>query len=1064
MESNDRMRDPTWIRGRIPSWQRQLGESFHGWMARLKQQWQYFSSELPYKRTRGRRTLSMVELQFMADMLDYLDEILGTDIWVPQGRVERNGPFREQRFVATVPRSKEQFVKEIERVMATPRIRQVKVRFLANEPGDPPEHKTLSKRPGRPPPRVAYDIMLEPAALVPGSDPYHDETHYPDFESYIAGWVVDGEGGGGTKEYKAHSSHLYMMRDYRCSEGDCAFAAIRAKLDRPPTKRNKTIRRELGIPGGNVTLADLERLAIFFNVVIEVYAEGTTVEEEFDDSRSNRFVGRHRHQLVQTWAPAIGAAEVPTVCMRLHEDHYSLIVEFRDIPETAYCPITGDYGASYTKTQLKRRLREQGRVWIEPPRLRENRRNEKHYKKRILVFDFETIWDPDRWDEVRPYSCAWYDFPADADPDSISGELEPQVKFATGLGTCVYDLLNYIDEAPDDVKYILTGFNSARFDNYILAKAAQGRERLTKVFATGNSLRGVWMGRHESLDIAKLCPGATLKLCCANFKTNPVKVDGFDHNHVQQQFLDGKLTEWMADNRESLEHYNKYDVLATASLLLKLGKALKELINVDVLAGEAQTIGGAAWKAYERGAKEEGRVKYPAQTKEMDDFYRAGIVGGRVQNFRKSGFVGRGKYRMVDVASLYPTVMYGQNKHLMPPEIMYGLFPKGDPIETTVYIPWKIGFYEVTVKKQPERNVLPLRTSDGRLDWRHKGEFRTVTTQASIELLRRHGGEVEVHRGVYFPRVDDRTFHTFLEPIFAAKDEEDRLAAAKDPRANASRRNIAKLLMNSLSGKTAQRNFEDKVVLATGSAKLLAEEAKMRGGCAEWVPLCGHTCILIGLKPEDKVYNKRTAKPSYLAALIYEYSRAYMYELLLSKYDVLYMDTDSALMTEEEYNRFRQDYPELDFVSEKRPKKLGDLEEELGLPDDATAVLLGPKEYLVHNHANNKQKARLKGVNMIPDEKGMTRDRLIAGAKPSTTRETYALYGTLPAINPLEMFLGLAGGQKQQILCSQIQRSLSGDGRDAFTLRQRFLVKEIKPRTGYTEDVGVMRSDVYRAE
>jgi hypothetical protein len=970
--------------------------------------------------------------------------------------------------------------------------------------------------------------MLEPNALVPGSDPYHDESHYPDFESFTVGWTVDGEGGGATKNYKAHSSNLYTMRDYKCSEGDCAFAAIRAKLDKPPAKRNKTIRRELGIPGGNVTLADLERLSIFFNVAIEVYAEGTSVEEEFDDSQGNRFVGRHSHQLVQAWAPADAAADMPSVCMRLHEDHYSLIVEFKDIPETAYCPITGDYGfgehAPYTEAQIKRRLREQGRIYVEAAEVSRQKRTkaerqklleeykkkhpelpqkkllarfrheypskkEDEYKTRILVFDFETIWDPERHDEVRPYAVAWYDFPADTEATAISGELEPDVHFATGLGTCVYDLLDYIDDAPEDVKFILAGFNSARFDNYILAKAAQGRERLSRIFATGNTIRGLWLGRHESLDVAKLCPGATLKKCCEDFKTSPAKVDGFKHEVPQNAFLEGRLGEWIEGNRAQLEHYNKYDVLSTASLLIKLASTLKEIINIDVLAGEAQTIGGAAWKAYERHAKNEGRVKFPAETRELDEFYRSGIVGGRVQNFKKSGHIEMGKVRMVDVTSLYPTAMHGQNKHLIPPETMYGLYPRGKPIKTNAYMPGKIGFYTVTVKKQPARNVLPLRQPDGRLDWRYRGEFKTVTTQASIELLRRHGGEVEVHSGVYFRSADDRTFSSFLEPIFAAKDEEDRLAAKdakkiaeikklklpkeeederiavvkRESKANPSRRNALKLIMNSLSGKTAQRNFEERVVLATGSAKLLAENAKMRDGASIWIPLCGHTCILVGLKPVDKVYNKRSAKPSYLAALIYEYSRTYMYELLISKYDVQYMDTDSALMTEEEYSRFRADYPELDFVTQQRPKKLGDLEEELGEPKNAEAILLGPKEYLVHNHDNGKQKARLKGVNMLPDEETkMTRDRLMTGPKPKSTREAYEIYKSLPAIKPLELFRGLAKGETQRVLCSQIQRSLAGPEASAFALTQRFLVKELKPRTTHTDEVPVMRTEIYR--
>jgi len=1101
---------PAFIRDRA-SWQRAADESLVSWRERVHKQWVTHVGPLPdkvYRRARMMPYLTVAVLKEHASALDLLDEILGVPMWAPKGKVKgrRNGALRWREYVAAAEPTKNEFIAEVEKKMANPHVRSVKIRFHTEDGqgGLYPSFRMIAKATKKKGDTRAQlrrmerrrdilaeaqkkavadyeklfglrmeqweledEIAVEKAKLASykeqilkeeivekkhGSDVLEEEAELDTawMEVY---WVVQRQAGAaGSNAYKVSMTNLYAMRDYTCADGDCVLACVRAVA--PKTmKKNKTIRRELGLAKGAVGFPDLEVVARHFKVGIKVYIEATDVVEEFDDDPVNRFTGSHTHRCVWTVEPREGE---PTANLYYAPGHFSHITEFREIPPTAYCPVTGDYKAHYTQSQIKERLREQGRSYIKgiSEYHCELEKASASYKTRLLVFDFETVWGPERGGELRPYAVAWYDF----DPlvDAISGALEPEVKYAFGLDRCAHDLIDYIADAPADVKYVLAGFNSSRFDNYLLARAAQSREMLTRVFATGNTLRGVWMGRHEAVDIARLCPGATLKQRCIDFKTDPVKVDGFDHALVQEEFLRGNLEQWCADNREKLEHYVKCDVLSTASLFVKLSGELKELIGVDVLKGEAQTIGGAAWTAYERSAKKEGRVKFPAPTEEIDAFFRKAIVGGRVQNFKKSGHTIRGKLRMVDVASLYPTVMYGKNRHLMPPALKYGCFPKGSPTATDVYMPGKIGFYNVRVRRQPARNILPRRMDDGRLDWRYQGEFDAVASQCSIELIRRHGGEVEVGSGYYFPCKDDKAFHTFLEPIFAAKDEEDRLASTKDPSANASRRNMAKLLMNSLSGKTAQRNFDERVVLATGAAKQLSEESKMRDSIATWIPLCGDTCILIGLKPLSKVYNQRTAKPSYMAALIYEYSRAYMYELLLSKYDVQYMDTDSAVMTAEEYDRFRSDYPELDFKGEKRPKQLGDLEEELGHPEDATAILLGPKEYLIYDHAKKESKARLKGVNL-------GRDRLLANEQlPHGTLALHRLHERLPLTTPLGLFEALASGQKQQLLCSQLQRSLVSRDGALFSLRQRYLMKTLEPRKVHDAEVPAMRSEIYR--
>lgn len=49
----------------------------------------------------------------------------------------------------------------------------------------------------------------------------------------------------------------------------------------------------------------------------------------------------------------------------------------------------------------------------------------------------------------------------------------------------------------------------------------------------------------------------------------------------------------------------------------------------------------------------------------------------------------------------------------------------------------------------------------------------------------------------------------------------------------------------------------------------------------------------VDLEKKIEKYNR----PLYLASFIYAYARGHLYDHILSRYDVLYMDTDSALMT-----------------------------------------------------------------------------------------------------------------------------------------------------------------------
>ena len=406
------------------------------------------------------------------------------------------------------------------------------------------------------------------------------------------------------------------------------------------------------------------------------------------------------------------------------------------------------------------------------------------------------------------------------------------------------------------------------------------------------------------MDLCRLCPGQSLAGACKGFQTLPVKKpEIYSHLTVQDQYMEGgkeQLDTWLADNRAVATEYLVADVLCTSSLYVKLTDAIKELSGIDVLKDNAMTIGQVAWSSLAK------TVELPpcGETKRVDEFFRKAITGGRTQNFKPRGYTTQGPLRMIDVASLYPSVMYGVNKELFPEACHYGRYPTGKETSTPAYIAGKIGVYRITVERQPVPNILPKRVPGEPLDWSFIGVFDTYASSCSIELIRHHGGAVEVHEGYYWETDTEDLFKTFLTPLFADKDLQDSLKKEEDPalRAtyNPAKRAVDKLIMNSCSGKAAQRNFDDRVVLAKGTAQQLAEEAKMNGGIAMWIPLAGENVILVGKKDENKVYKTKgqyKSKPSQLSVMIYEYARTYMYHLLISRWSVFYNQTQQYLST-----------------------------------------------------------------------------------------------------------------------------------------------------------------------
>jgi hypothetical protein len=708
------------------------------------------------------------------------------------------------------------------------------------------------------------------------------------------------------------------------------------------------------------------------------------------------------------------------------------------------CPITGDlYDSKYgfTKdwkinkektTYIYDRLSEQGREYLPNRNIKLNGAAQAKITEktpmtmRYIFYDFETVYE--KSGELKPYSLGFAEFSqsemdeAATDSKFFEDKIERvRISKMKPIGCVCNSLLDLLEQAPANVKYLLVSFNGSAFDHLLLATAAANREMLIDVFATNNILRSISIGNrartkhnaHTTLDIAKILTGS-LDEACKDFNTIPKKVEGFNHWEVQQAYqqegeekfisFDG----WLGKNQKQHDKYLVCDVLSLASLTVKCHKAIKDITEIDLYTSKVQTAAGIAYTYLKKICA----IPNAVDDIETDEFIRRSIIGGRTQVYRPSqsfekdeesdkykekeiekGCFINGKLQMIDFASLYPTVMslpakYRENK-IFDDNVIFCEYPDTNKyIKTTEYVQGKIGFYECKIKSQPLYKVIPKRDEEGSLDWNYSGEFIAVITHFDIELIRMNGGEVDIIHGIYFESASKTLMTDFIEPLAMLKDQQDQFKEEKHEDFNPALRAFYKLLQNASSGKFLQANYDDECVLATGLSQFYAAEKGLIPESINYVTINRNSTLITG-KRADRNYNPKYAKPSFIGCLIYSYARGLLYRCCIQSFlekssqkddslGPLYSDTDSMLFTESDCDKVFKLFPYLD--CRNRKKERGDLECELENHKNANAYLIEKKDYVIivdnmnedveirAKFIDDNSKIRIKGINRKRDK------------------------------------------------------------------------------------------------
>ena len=509
---------------------------------------------------------------------------------------------------------------------------------------------------------------------------------------------------------------------------------------------------------------------------------------------------------------------------------------------------------------------------------------------------------------------------------------------------------------------------------------------------------------------------APLAKVATDFKL-PLSKTFFDHAEVQQAYESGQLSHWLETHRIAIEKYNQRDVEVLKELTEKLIENFPNMYKYTTIAGMCYSVWrGMSIKEVQppnQLLRRQPRLKqisdYITKVKHVEDDLRirSSIVGGRVQalvgDWKSDTLIFDdttpiGPMVMYDIVSLYPFVMAERS------------YPVGEEIrvinkevaENYYKNPAYIGLYycyydQISMQGKYPHCILPVRKADGRLDWNTfssgEGWLPDVTIKDLIEagcplqIMQERTDEEKENKilstdinaicALVWVRNND-VFKEYVEIYSRIKQEEDR-KKMENKDYNSVLREMSKLMLNSLSGKMVQKNYKDKWNMWRESEKLrewLKEKMEI-GVKPELNYISENTVWSRETKNDEEAY--RGGHPSQLGVFIYAYARSYMWKLFFSRMDVIYSDTDSAVVRTENAGVLENEKLEGGSLLFPTPlivtgmKKFGMLEKEMDLDE---IKVCAPKIYMIKKDGK-VIKWRIKGVRMDDMwEGGMVKDKV----------------------------------------------------------------------------------------
>ena len=558
---------------------------------------------------------------------------------------------------------------------------------------------------------------------------------------------------------------------------------------------------------------------------------------------------------------------------------------------------------------------------------------------------------------------------------------------------CGNRFCNYLLENQANTQYNLVSFNGAKFDHLLLyndLKEFNNENLKIDMVQFDSVLRNFRInGRHILKDFYKLNPNNSLKGLCNAYKL-PVelsKIDFVDFKDIQMLFEKDSVNfiKNIQDPKYNLVAYNNNDIIALAILYSKYIEEIGNIAGFELFKYEyseydtiVQIIKRRAEQHIVSSFNTDSKLlrgfmgKDNKLTTEQYEIIKNNKVGGRCDTFEKEKDHIKGGISSLDNNSLYPFCMGLYNVY----------YPMGQCINTDIYKSDKLGFYlcefnQLKLQEMKRAPLICLKTKAGN-NWTHYGEMEQWITTEEIELLEHMGVSVKIKKGMYWTdKIKSCVLYEYMSDIIALKQNEDLKKKQNDITYNPVKREMLKLLMNSLSGAENQSLYEDKKEIVDSKSAYLVLLRKY-----------GQINIINNTKAEIIVQYKQplneiigAQKRNACGLFIYAYSRCYMYKHTIKQLEInecLYMDTD-AIKTRKIKTEFLKDYlgnqkiPVWEEVEQKmiqyKDAKMynsaycwcGGFKEEL--EENNNFIKTAKKQWAVWNDKNDYIKYCLKGIN-----------------------------------------------------------------------------------------------------
>ena len=546
-----------------------------------------------------------------------------------------------------------------------------------------------------------------------------------------------------------------------------------------------------------------------------------------------------------------------------------------------------------------------------------------------VIFDLETL--PCGAGETHMvYAVGWYDY-------------DKQKYHSTYGKNAMNQFMQWIHEHGQNKTYM--AYNGSRFDFYFLQKEIL-KTGVTPQFLMNNGriLSLKWGGesfekhgktyyknQNSVWDLCNFLVGFSLKKACEAFGTKNQKQD-FDH---------ARMHDWNCvydeTNKKDCLHYLYYDVMSLVELTDKYISASED----EYLASPTKylTLSSFAENVWKSGL--EDIVEVPDMEKQS--FIGKSVYGGRTYPCRKrfeskmyktimshksNARKLKNIYKLLlksgdyifngDINSQYPACMAGC-------ELMPTLFPTGfstwidNPTECQqiFHDNKQLGIFEIEFScpnKKLRHAILPrkkiVERKNGKqvftgVEWSltdGRGTYNSVDIQNAIK----HGYKIKfIGRGLVWESVSDNVFKSYVDTVYAKKVE-------ASISGNKVKRQVAKLMMNSLYGKTLQNPISKNECLAKNAEQVesfLAHHVLTDWQIVENSDGDVDYLILTGEKIHDDLIAK---KPRHLGSLVLGYSRRLWLHFLetidptVQAEITTYLDTDSLHISGKHFDKLKQ--------------------------------------------------------------------------------------------------------------------------------------------------------------